>query len=224
MKGVKTFIVSRFRACSKKREVMHTQKLTCMLFHGEGSRSIQSLNLSEATLTTLSTLLINMGYLRLLFLLEIREYGRRDQSRWPRGTIYPQKLALTSPTRGGRYSWLADSGHGVFFKFKVTILGLQRRKSCGTSPPNTYDLQSSGEINTHDKHFGLGTVSSEVDSSSTISPAIHGTVSLCDFRIALTETIINFLMQLVIIVISSHFSQESIQQQYVQMFGKKHSQ
>jgi hypothetical protein len=34
--------------------------------------------------------------------LEIREYGRRDPSRWPRGTLYPQKLALTSPTSGGR--------------------------------------------------------------------------------------------------------------------------
>jgi hypothetical protein len=34
--------------------------------------------------------------------LENREYGRRDPSRWPRGTLYPQKLAITSPTRGGR--------------------------------------------------------------------------------------------------------------------------
>jgi hypothetical protein len=34
--------------------------------------------------------------------LEIRDYGRRDLSRWPRGTLYPQKLALTSPTSGGR--------------------------------------------------------------------------------------------------------------------------
>jgi hypothetical protein len=30
--------------------------------------------------------------------LEIREYGCRDPSRWPRGTLYPQKLALS----GGR--------------------------------------------------------------------------------------------------------------------------
>jgi hypothetical protein len=30
--------------------------------------------------------------------LEIRDYGRRDPSQWPRGTLYPQKLALTSPT------------------------------------------------------------------------------------------------------------------------------
>jgi hypothetical protein len=33
---------------------------------------------------------------------ENRDYGRRDPSRWPRGTLYPQKLALTSPTSGGR--------------------------------------------------------------------------------------------------------------------------
>jgi hypothetical protein len=33
--------------------------------------------------------------------LENREYGRRDPSRSPRGTLYPQKLALSSPTSGG---------------------------------------------------------------------------------------------------------------------------
>jgi hypothetical protein len=43
--------------------------------------------------------------------LEIREYGHRDPSRRPRGTLYPQCLALTSPTSGGRP--VADSGHGV---------------------------------------------------------------------------------------------------------------
>jgi hypothetical protein len=34
--------------------------------------------------------------------LDKREYGRRDPSRWPRGTFYQQKLAITSPTSGGR--------------------------------------------------------------------------------------------------------------------------
>jgi hypothetical protein len=34
--------------------------------------------------------------------LEIREYGRRDTSRWPRGILCLQKLALTSPTKDGR--------------------------------------------------------------------------------------------------------------------------
>jgi hypothetical protein len=36
------------------------------------------------------------------FGLESRKYGRKDPSRWPRGTLYSQKLALTSPTSGGR--------------------------------------------------------------------------------------------------------------------------
>jgi hypothetical protein len=31
-----------------------------------------------------------------------REYGRGDASRWPRSTLYLQKLSLTSPTSGGR--------------------------------------------------------------------------------------------------------------------------
>jgi hypothetical protein len=34
--------------------------------------------------------------------LESREYGRRDSSRLPRGTLYLQKLALTSPASCGR--------------------------------------------------------------------------------------------------------------------------
>jgi hypothetical protein len=34
--------------------------------------------------------------------LENRKYRRRDTSRRPRDTLYPQKLALTSPTSGGR--------------------------------------------------------------------------------------------------------------------------
>jgi hypothetical protein len=34
--------------------------------------------------------------------LENREYGRRDPSLWPRGTLYPQKLVITSPTSDGR--------------------------------------------------------------------------------------------------------------------------
>jgi hypothetical protein len=36
------------------------------------------------------------------FGLESREYGCRDPSHWPRGTLYPQQLALTSLTSGGR--------------------------------------------------------------------------------------------------------------------------
>jgi hypothetical protein len=34
--------------------------------------------------------------------LETREYDHRDPSRWPRGTLNTQMLALTRPTSGGR--------------------------------------------------------------------------------------------------------------------------
>jgi hypothetical protein len=34
--------------------------------------------------------------------LENREYGRRDSLCWQRNTLYPQELALASPTSGGR--------------------------------------------------------------------------------------------------------------------------
>jgi hypothetical protein len=34
--------------------------------------------------------------------LENRKYGRMDPSRWPRGTPYPQKLALNSTKSDGR--------------------------------------------------------------------------------------------------------------------------
>jgi hypothetical protein len=33
--------------------------------------------------------------------LENLEYDRGDPLRWPRNTLYPQKLALTSPRIGG---------------------------------------------------------------------------------------------------------------------------
>jgi hypothetical protein len=35
-------------------------------------------------------------------LLEWEINGRGNPLRWPRDTLYPQKLALTSPTVGGR--------------------------------------------------------------------------------------------------------------------------
>jgi hypothetical protein len=36
------------------------------------------------------------------FLSRNRDYGCRDPSSCPRGNLYPQKLALSSPTSGGR--------------------------------------------------------------------------------------------------------------------------
>jgi hypothetical protein len=55
--------------------------------------------------------------------LESREYGRRDPSRWLRGTLYPQILTPISPPLSlGRYSSLADSGYGVQFRKNMSFL------------------------------------------------------------------------------------------------------
>jgi hypothetical protein len=48
--------------------------------------------------------------------LENRINGRGDPLRWPRDTLYPQKLALSSPTSGGLSVGivrLRTKGHGV---------------------------------------------------------------------------------------------------------------
>jgi hypothetical protein len=57
--------------------------------------------------------------------LENREYGSRDPSRRPRGTLYPQKLAITSPRSGGRSVGIVRSRTQTmefFFFFPVQIL------------------------------------------------------------------------------------------------------
>jgi hypothetical protein len=41
--------------------------------------------------------------------LEIRDYDRRDPSRSPRDTFYPQELALTSPKSGSRSDGIVRS-------------------------------------------------------------------------------------------------------------------
>jgi hypothetical protein len=49
---------------------------------------------------------------------ENRVNNRGDPLRWPRDTLYPQKLALTWPTSGGRSVGivrLRTKGHGVQF-------------------------------------------------------------------------------------------------------------
>jgi hypothetical protein len=71
--------------------------------------------------------------------LENREYGGRDPSRWPRGTLYPQKLAITSLTSGGRSfgivrSWTQTTEFVLLMEiFEVKVLCtevLQGRNRC----------------------------------------------------------------------------------------------
>jgi hypothetical protein len=48
--------------------------------------------------------------------LESREYGRRDPSRWPRGTLYPKKVRTNFVDKRlflGGYGSLANSDRGV---------------------------------------------------------------------------------------------------------------
>jgi hypothetical protein len=69
--------------------------------------------LERGPLSLVSTIEKLLGRKRSGSGLENKIYRRRDPSLWPRGTLYPQKLAITSPTSCGRYSSLSDSGHGV---------------------------------------------------------------------------------------------------------------
>jgi hypothetical protein len=49
---------------------------------------------------------------------------RRDPLRWPRDTLYPQKLALTLSTSGGRSIGIVrvrTKGHGVYFSFIIEM-------------------------------------------------------------------------------------------------------
>jgi hypothetical protein len=59
------------------------------------------MGLERGSLSLVSAIEELLGRNSIGFDLENREYGRGDPLRWPRGTLYPQKLALTSPTSGG---------------------------------------------------------------------------------------------------------------------------
>jgi hypothetical protein len=58
--------------------------------------------------------------------LEIREYGHRDPSRWPCGTLYPQKLAVNSSTSGGRSVGIVRSRtHSTEFVYLTKMVAVQ---------------------------------------------------------------------------------------------------
>jgi hypothetical protein len=64
--------------------------------------------------------------------LENREYGRGDPSRWPHGTLYPQKLVLTSPTSGGRSVGIVRSRTQAaeFFFLLISCAAFVLRSHC----------------------------------------------------------------------------------------------
>jgi hypothetical protein len=59
--------------------------------------------------------------------LESREYGRRkNPPRWLRGTLYPQKLALTCVTNGGRSVCKAQATEFVCLFVDIIVKGTLR--------------------------------------------------------------------------------------------------
>jgi hypothetical protein len=61
--------------------------------------------------------------------LEVREYVHRDPSSWPCGSLYQQKLALNSPTSGGRLIGIVHSRTQATEFLCIS----QRRLDLGTS-------------------------------------------------------------------------------------------
>jgi hypothetical protein len=64
--------------------------------------------------------------------LENREYGRKDPSRWPRGTLYPQKLATILPRSGGRSVDIVRSRTQTV-EFNISTLCVWEFRACPRS-------------------------------------------------------------------------------------------
>jgi hypothetical protein len=81
--------------------------------------------LERGPLSLVSTTEELLGRKRSVPGLENREYGSRDPSRLPHVTLYPQKLALTSPTSGGRsIGMVRPRTQATEFNLKISLLVL----------------------------------------------------------------------------------------------------
>jgi hypothetical protein len=93
-------------------------------------------DLERGPLSHLSTIEEQLGRKTSDSGLEIREYDCRDASRWPRGTFYPQKLALTSPTSGGRSVGIVRSRTRTFNESESNrLLYMQYKLRLGIEGP-----------------------------------------------------------------------------------------
>jgi hypothetical protein len=86
----------------------------------------EAVGLKRGPLSLVSTIDKLLGRKNSCFGLEIREYGSRDPSRWPRGTpISIKKLALTSPTSGGLSAGMFRSRtQATEFSFSLVLINL----------------------------------------------------------------------------------------------------
>jgi hypothetical protein len=93
--------------------------------------------------------------------LENGEYGYGDPSRYPRDTLYPQKLALISPTSGGRSvgivrSWTKATVFVLFASYEVGIT-VREYKRALSSPENVWCRPSNRATRCHINLFsGFG--------------------------------------------------------------------
>jgi hypothetical protein len=89
----------------------------------------EAMRLERGPLSLVSTTEELLGRKSSGFGLEIRQYGSRDPSRWPRDTLYPQKVVLTSLTNDGRSVGIVRSRtQATGFFLYISTKNLSERK------------------------------------------------------------------------------------------------